>query len=214
MSPGREGTHSALMYTRSPHDDYMQLCSLDVLGVEDRPEGDQQSVYEELKEQLVQREDGRYETSLPWKATHPALPTNDTVAKSRFNSLMRHLEKQPELLQAYHTIIQDQLKEGIVEVAPEKPQGPEHYIPHKPVVRENAQSTKVRIVYDASAKADSESPSLNECLDIGPPLQRKILDILLRVRFKPVFLAGDMKQAFLQLVIRETERDVLRFFST
>ena len=212
MSPGREGTHSALMYTRSSHDEYMQLCSLDVLGVEDRPEGDQQSVYEEFKEQLVQREDGRYETSLPWKATHPALPTNETVAKARFNSLMRRLEKQPELLQAYHTIIQDQLREGIVEVAPEKPQGPEHYIPHKPVVRENAQSTKVRIVYDASAKADSESPSLNECLDIGPPLQRKILDILLRVRFKPVFLAGDMKQAFLQVAIRETERDVLRFF--
>ena len=212
MSPGREGTHSALVYTRSSHDDYMQLCSLDVLGVEDRPEGDQQSVYEEFKEQLVQREDGRYETSLPWKATHPALPTNEAVAKARINSLMRRLEKQPELLQAYHTIIQDQLREGIVEVAPEKPQGPEHYIPHKPVVRENAQSTKVRTVYDASAKADSESPSLNECLDIGPPLQRKILDILLRVRFKPVFLAGDMKQAFLQVVIRETERDVLRFF--
>ena len=96
-----------------------------------------------------------------------------------------------------------------MEVAPEKPQGPEHYIPHKPVVRENTQSTKVRIVYEASAKADSESPSLNECLDIGPHLQRKILDILLRVRFKPVFLAGDMKQAFLQVVIREAERGVL-----
>ena len=38
------------------------------------------------------------------------------------------------------------------------------------------------------------------------------MDILLRVRFKPVFLAGDIKQAFLQVVIREAERDVLRFF--
>ena len=50
-----------------------------------------------------------------------------------------------------------QLKEGIVEVGPDKPQGPEHYIPHKPAVRENVQSTKLRIVYDASAKADLES---------------------------------------------------------
>ena len=212
MSPGREGTHSALMYVRSSHDDYMQLCSLDVLGVEDRPEGDQQNVYEDFKEQLVQRDDGRYETSLPWKATHPELPTNKRVAKARFNSLIRRLENQPQLFKEYHTIIEDQLREGIVEVAPEKSQGPEHYIPHKPVVRENVQSTKLRIVYDASAKADLESPSLNECLDIGPPLQRKILDILLRVRFKPVFLAGDIKQAFLQIVIRETERDVLRFY--
>ena len=212
MSPGREGTHSALMYIRSSHDDYMQLCSLDVLGVEYRPEGNQQSVYEDFKEQLVQRDDGRYETSLPWKAIHPELPTNERVAKARSNSLIRSLENHPKLLKEYYTIIEDQLRGGMVEVAPEKSQAPEHYIPHKPVVRENVQSTKLRIVYDASAKADLESSSLNECLDIGPQLQRKILDILLRVRFKPAFLAGDIKQAFLQIVIRETERNVLRFF--
>eukprot|EP00794_Sanderia_malayensis_P017215 gene17215-biopygen14817 len=142
----------------------------------------------------------------------PTLAANEVVAKARLNSLMRRLEKQPELLQTYHTIIQDQQRQEVVEVTPETPEAPQHYIPHKPVVREHVQSTKVRIVYDASAKADSESPSLNKCLGIGPPLQRKILDILVRVRFKPVFLAGDMKQAFLQIVIRETERDVLRFF--
>ena len=85
MSPWRECTqctHAALMYAKSTHDDYMQVCSPDVLGVEDRPEGDQQNVNEEFKEQLVQREDGGYETSLPWKATHPALPTKETVAKA------------------------------------------------------------------------------------------------------------------------------------
>eukprot|EP00794_Sanderia_malayensis_P013528 gene13528-biopygen10795 len=212
MSPGREESHSALMLTRTSHDDFMQMCSLDVLGVEDRRDGDQQSVYQEFKEQLVQRDDGRYETSLPWKAKHQPLPTNETVAKSRFNSLVRRLEKEPNLLETYNNIIEQQLKEGIVEKAPEIAEGPLHYIPHKPVVRESAQSTKVRIVYDASAKANTNSPSLNECLDIGPPLQRKILDILLRARFKPVLLAGDIKQAFLQIFIRQKERDVLRFF--
>ena len=50
---GREGTHTALMYMRSSHDHYMQLSSIDGLGVEDRPEGEQQSVYEE---QLKERE--------------------------------------------------------------------------------------------------------------------------------------------------------------
>ena len=75
-------------------------------------------------------------------------------------------------------------------------EGKEHYIPHKPVIKETAETAKLRIVYDASAKANHKSPSLNECLEIGPPLQRKILDILLRTIFKPVLLAGDMKQAF------------------
>ena len=70
---------------------------------------------------------------------------------------------------------------------------------------------KVCIVYDTSAKVNEDSPSLNDCLDIGPPLQQKLLDILLCNRVKPVLLAGDIKQAFLQIVIRETERDALRF---
>ena len=212
MSPGQGSLQTTLMFARTSHEDYMNMCSLDVLGLEDRPEGDQETVYEEFKEQLVQRPDGKYETSLPWKQGHDKLPSNFALAKSRFNSLMKKLEKQPDTLEAYHEIIANQLKEGIVEKAPEQPTGTEHYIPHKGVLRENAETTKLRIVYDASAKARNNAPSLNDCLEIGPPLQRNILDILLRARFKPVYLAGDIKQAFLQIVIREAERDALRFF--
>ena len=40
---------------------------------------------------------------------------------------------------------------------------------HKAVVREVVQ-TKVRIVYDASAKSSSKNVSLNECLETGPQL--------------------------------------------
>jgi hypothetical protein len=190
----------------------MELCSLDVLGLKDRPEGDQATVLEEFKEQLTCREDGKYDTALPWKASHPKLPTNLNVARPRFQSLLKRLDKQPALLETYHQIIEDQVEQGIVEIAPTEPnEKHEHYIPHKPVVREQAESTKVRIVYDASAKVNEDSPSLNDCLEIGLPLQRKLLDILLRNRVKPVLLAGDIKKAFLQIVIRETERDALRF---
>ena len=58
---------------------------------------------------------------------------------------------------------------------------------------------------------NEDIPSLNDRLEIGPPLQPNLLDILLRNPVKPVLLAGDIKQAFLQIVIRETERDALRF---
>ena len=90
-------------------EDYILLCSLDVLGLEDRPEGDQESVYREFKEQLTQRDDRRYQTSLPWKANHPELPTNYHMAKRRFQSLVNRLEKQPELLGTYHDIVENQL---------------------------------------------------------------------------------------------------------
>ena len=50
-------------------------------------------------------------------------------------------------LERYNDIIQTQLSEGIVERADEVVKdGREFYIPHKAVLRENAESTKIRIV--------------------------------------------------------------------
>ena len=65
---------------------------------------------------------------------------------------MRKLERS-DLLKRYDKVIKDQLEPGIVERASEVPQGREFCIPHKPVVKESAESTKLRIVYDASARA-------------------------------------------------------------
>ena len=85
------------------------------------------------------------------------------------------------------------------------------YIPHKPVIREEAASTKVRIVYDASAKAHPDAVSLNDCLYPGPPLQNKLWNVLVRSRMHPVALVGDLKKAFLQVRIRTADRDAMRF---
>ena len=84
-------------------------------------------------------------------------------------------------------------------------------LPHRPVIRESAEATKPRIVYDASLKGIKNSLSLNDCLETGPPLQNSMCDILVRSRFKPILLFGDIEKAFLQIRIREYERNVLRF---
>ena len=78
--------------------------------------------------------------------------------------------------------------------------------------RETSTTTKLRIVFDASAKPSEESPSLNECLETGPPLQNLLWNVLVRNRVKPVALTVDIKQAFLQVRIRAEDRDVLRFY--
>jgi hypothetical protein len=70
------------------------------------------------------------------------------------------------------------LEDGVVERVTESAQGKEFYLPHKPVVRESAESTKVRIVFDASARENESSPSLNECLETGPPLQNLLWNVL------------------------------------
>ena len=210
MSPGREDVGSPALLTQSASVDYEQLCSLDVLGLADTHENDQFEVYEEFKEQLERSPAGWYETKLPWKANHPPLPTNEAGSKRRLEQLIRKLERDGQY-EKYDSIIQEQLQEGVVEEAPEAATGKEFYIPHKGVTRENAESTKLRIVYDASARERDNQPFLNDCLNPGPPLQNRLWDILVRSRFYPVLLTGDLKKAFLQVRIKKEERDSLRF---
>ena len=211
MSPGKEVDLTNMLLTQTSVVEYENLCRLDVLGLEDHPTGDQQNVYKEFKEQLGRSQEGYYETGLLWKANHPPLANNEAGSLRRLESLVKRLQKQPNLLERYDSVIQDQLTQGIVERVQDKPVAKAFYIPHKAVVRDAAESTKLRIVYDASARPNGNSPSLNECLEPGPPLQNKLWGVIVRNRFHPVALAGDLKQAFLQIRIREPDRDVMRF---
>ena len=68
----------------------------------------------------------------------------------------------------------------------------------------------MRIVYDASVRAKDTAPPLNECLETEPPLQNQIWRLLVRGRFHAVAIARDIRKAFLQVRIREDDRDALR----
>ncbi len=63
--------------------DYEQLCSLDVLGVEDRGEKDQSTVYAEFQENITRKEDGRYEVAVPWLPGAVLRSTNEEPSRKR-----------------------------------------------------------------------------------------------------------------------------------
>ena len=52
---------------------------------------------------------------------------------------------------------------------------------------------------------------MNECLERGPSLQNLLWNVVVRNRIKPIALAGDIKKVFLQVRIREEEKDALRY---
>ena len=91
---------------------------------------------------------------------------------SKTTNLVRNLQQEPEKFKAYDDITKAQIGNGIVERAPVTPDAnKEFYLPHKTVFREGTKTIKLRVVHDASAKSSQESPSLNQCLEKGPPLQ-------------------------------------------
>jgi hypothetical protein len=196
--------------TQSTLTDYEQLCALDVLGLADSHENDQQEVYEEFKEQLERNDAGWYETKLPWKGNHPTLPSNERGSKRRLDQLIRKLEKNDQYSE-YNDILQDQLQKGVIEIAPREPTGKEFYIPHKGVTRKNAESTKLRVVYEASARENVNQPSLNDCLHPGTPLQNRLWDILVKSRFYPILLTGDLQKAFLRYELKSRRETLCGF---
>ena len=123
---------------------------------------------------------------------------------------VRKLERNGQYSK-YNEIIQEQLQQGVIEPAPATEPEKAFYIPHKAVVRKQAETTKLRVVYDASAKETKAQPSLNDCLHPGPPLQNLLWDVLVRSRLHPVLLTGDLKQAFLQVRIKTQDHDSFRF---
>ena len=116
------------------------------------------------------------------------------------NNLIRNLNCSKSL-EPYDKVLQDQIREGIVERVTESEKSVDiqksdkvYYLPHRPVICESAKSTKLRTVYDASAKAIKSNVSVNECIETGPPLQNSLYDILARSRMKPIILHGDIQK--------------------
>jgi hypothetical protein len=88
------------------------------------------------------------------------------------------------------------------------PSGAVHYLPHHAVVCRNKDTTKVTVVYDASANCNG--PSLNDCLHVGPKFNLRINE-LFRFRSYPVALVADIEKAFQMISVNPDDRDVLRF---
>ena len=93
MSPGMDFDRSTMLLTQTSQSDFENLCRLDVLGLADSLENDQNLVYEDFKEQIVGSPSGYYEVNLPWKANHPKLPTNEAGSRRRLTSLVRKVTR-------------------------------------------------------------------------------------------------------------------------
>ena len=152
---------------------------------------------------------------LPWREHHDVLPDNFDLSAGRLISTLKRLRKDPQLLAEYDHIIRDQLNSGIIEEVKPSLENSKttkvHYLSHHAVVREDALTTKVRVVMDGSAKVNAEAPSLNERLHTGPSLTPNILNILLRFRWFKVPIISDIEKAFHMIRVDERDRDSLRF---
>lgn len=198
-------------------DQLRDFWNLESLGIQDGAETkvkEQEAILDAFREN-IKFKGGRYEVALPWKPNKDQMGDNLEVAKIRTNNLVRKLEANPTALKEYDEIIKEQLRTGIIEKVENKEISAEpshcYYIPHRGVTRESSETTKLRIVNDASSHAKN-SPSLNDCMESGPNLLPELFKILVRFRQHRIGVTGDVEKAFHQILVAESDRDALRFF--
>ena len=105
------------------------------------------------------------------------MPDNYSLNVRRLRGLLCHLRQDPDILKEYDRSIKDQLEKGIIEAVSEGGSQPaQTHLPCHTVVCCDRTTTKLCVVYDASAKSDKTS--FDECLHKGPKFNELILDIL------------------------------------
>ncbi|XP_053620234.1 uncharacterized protein LOC128680823 [Plodia interpunctella] len=184
---------------------------LESLGVEPRrPQADPEiRALQILQKTTKALTEGGYETGLLWKEEGKPFPNNYQAVLGRLQGVEKRLKKNPALSQKYKEQMHSLFENKYAELAPTAPPvGNTWYLPHFPVVNPSKPG-KVRIVKDAAARTDGVC--LNDYLLTGPDLLQSLLGVLMRFRQKPVAVAADIKDMFLRIKIRVSDRDALRF---
>ena len=195
--------------------DLQTFTSLETLGIRDDPQisAEDEAIAHFNKNISFNQETGRYKVRWPWKRDPKELPENFELAKGRLRSLLNKLGKAKEKFQQYDAVFREQLESGVIEKVPAEEivtENQVHYLCHHGVYTEG-KSTKLRVVYDGSAKTKASNLSLNEAMFKGPLLLKDLTGILLRSRLRPILIVSDLAKAFLQMELYNEDKDVVRF---
>ncbi|XP_069357548.1 uncharacterized protein [Maniola hyperantus] len=164
---------------------------------------------EELYEKTTTRnEEGRFVVKLPFKDEEPRSQYGQTkeIATRKLLSLEKRLLKDEKLYIEYQNVMQEYLTLNHMSlIKGEDIENPKSvYLPHHAVVREDKDTTKVRVVYNASSKGVN-NVSLNDDLLVGPKLQQDLRHLLMRWRKFRVCIIADLVKMYRQ--VRVTEED-------
>ncbi|XP_054276573.1 uncharacterized protein LOC128995581 [Macrosteles quadrilineatus] len=166
---------------------------------------------EEMYDNSVQRgDDGRYTVKMPLKQDPSSLGDSKELAIKRFYQVERRLKNNSELQKQYKSFMHEYEELGHMEkVTANETDKPVYYLSHHPVIKEASSTTKLRVVFDASAKTTT-GISLNDSLMVGPTLQDDLFSILLRFRIHTYVLTADIEKMYRQIWIHPSQRDMLR----
>ncbi|KAL0830739.1 hypothetical protein ABMA28_002867 [Loxostege sticticalis] len=154
---------------------------------------------------------GRYVVKYPFKDdSEPIFNGSREVALRRFYAIEKRLSTDHDLSSQYCEFMADYIESNHMSLVPLDQMGTgKYYIPHHCVLRPDSTTTRLRVVFDASAK-DRNAKSFNDSQLIGPKLQPDIFKILLHFREHEIVIMADVRQMYRQILISPEHREYQR----
>ncbi|XP_072948717.1 uncharacterized protein [Epargyreus clarus] len=169
---------------------------------------------EEIYEKTHKRDKtGRYIVKLPLKnEVHKSIEGDTkTIAMNRLLQLERKFNKDPHLKKEYTNVMKEYENLKHIEEIPKEEINKRKsvYLPHHAVCREDKETTKTRVVFDASCKG-SNGVSLNDELLLGPLLQEDLRSLLMRWRMHAVCFIADIQKMYRMILLDKEDCDFQR----
>jgi len=199
------------------HDQIERFWQLEELHTKSHLTAEEQKCEEHFLKTHSREKDGRFIVQVPLKENYTQLGESYDTARHRLFSIERKLHKQPELKQQYDTFIQEYIDLGHMKHTPiakdkelESPgRNPTYYMPHHAVVKDNNDTTRLRVVFDASAKTSS-GLSLNDVQMVGPTIQQDLFSIIMRFRQHVYAVSADISKMYRQIKICHEQHKLQR----
>ena len=174
---------------------------------------EERNVMDHFKKNHAHLPDGRFVVPLPRNARAGPLGESRAQAVRRFLSFERTLHAKNQF-QEVETVMKEYFDSGHAEEVPlvdfhKQPQDV-FYLPMHCVRKESSTTSKIRAVFDASAKT-STGVALNDTLLVGPTVHSSLVDVLLRFRQHRVALTADVSRMYRAIALIDSDKDLHRF---
>lgn len=208
--PPPDDLDSVCLSTTALNETLRRFWEIENLPTDEDVTDDQRAAEHHFVTTHSRNSEGRFVVQLPFRENPNVLGDSRSLAIRQLLALERRFQKKPELRTLYNEVMNEQLKQGWVEPVPAGSySSPTYYMPHHGVLKDST-TTKLRIVFNASAKT-SNGLCLNHLLRVGPTVQPTLAETLLRFRRCQFALTADISKMYLQVVLDPSHSDFQRF---
>ncbi|XP_054083397.1 uncharacterized protein LOC128920334 [Zeugodacus cucurbitae] len=148
--------------------------------------------------------DRRFVVAIPFKK-EKELGESRKTAVARLISMEKKFDAREDLKDGYKKFMREYQEMGHMKEVEKMGQG-KYYLPHQAVIKKESTTTKLRVVFDASAKT-TNGYSLNDVMLIGPRLQKDIVDIIVKWRMWRYVMSADVEKMYRQIKVREEDQE-------